>query len=84
MVDEAGVARRGVGGLLDGDRRGHLERELHRFRLRDERLAVADLQPAVVAHDLELPVERRRQPQRHLGDAAEQPRDQAAGVAAVP
>ena len=84
MVDEAGVARRGLGGLLDGDRRGHVDRQLHRLGLRDERRAVADLQAPVLAHDLQLAVERRRQPQRHLGDAAEDPGDQAARVAAVP
>lgn len=81
---EAGVAGRGLLGLLE--RRGHGDFELHvrQLRLGHARLAVSDDDPAILPVDGERTHQRRRQPQGDFGIAVVEERgDETARVTTV-
>lgn len=69
--------------LRKRDRRGRLELRRARLRLRDDGLAVQQKYAPIHGGDRERPVERRRQPKRHLGGPIDERREPSRRVAAV-
>jgi hypothetical protein len=70
-------------GLREGDRRRRLELRGARLRLCDNGLAVEQEHPPVLGRDCERPIQRRRQPKRHLGRPVHERRQPSRCVAAV-
>ena len=76
------MARRGVLGLCERDL-GRLELGRPRLRLGDDGLPVEKQNAPVLGGDRERPVERRRQPERHLGRPVDEGCEAACRVATI-